>query len=176
MKKITLMLALLLGLVACGSNNDGNDNQEPDVNTVASISGDASVIRESLGKEGNWITAATADITFDSELVVTGTFNDKGDTANAVYRKLALHTQDESYNIIDNFTLTAPSVVVESENFTVFYGTIKGDVYVNANGFALQGTVVEGNIIFGNQEYHDSSDLNKEDAGASVLGDIVINE
>ena len=149
---------------------------EEDVVTSASISDKPEVIASALAADGTWIAAATGDITFDKDLVVEGEFHDKDDASAAIYRKLALHTQDDKFNILENFTLTAPKVVVNSENFVVFYGTIKGDIEVNANGFALIGTKVEGNITFTKEEYKESADLDKDGKGASVTGEVTVAE
>lgn len=147
-----------------------------DVVTSASISDKPEVIASALAADGNWLAAATGDITFDTDLVVDGEFHDKDDASAAIYRKLALHTQDEKFNILENFTLTAPKVIVNSENFVVFYGTIKGDIEVNANGFALIGTKVDGNITFTKEEYKESADLDKDGKGASVTGEVTVAE
>lgn len=174
MKKLVILLALSL-LVACGAKDDKPETPEtPDVVTVASISDKADVVEKSLGTDGNWITAALADVTYTSDVTVDGTFHDKGADANAVYRKLALHTQDDAYNILENFVMTTPKLIVKSENFTVFYGTIKGDVEVHANGFALVGTKVEGNVTFAKEEYKESALLDKDDAGATITGEVTV--
>ena len=176
MKKLIVLLSLGLILVGCGSKKPETPEtpETPDTNSVASITDQGSVLADSLGANGNWITAATADIIFDSALTVDGEFHDKGDAKNAVYRKLALHTQDDKFNIIDNFTLTTPKLVVKSENFTVFYGTIKGDVEVHADGFTLVGTKVEGNVIFASEENKNSADLDKDAEGAEISGEVSV--
>ncbi|AMC94143.1 hypothetical protein AOC36_09120 [Erysipelothrix larvae] len=171
MKKYLSILVVLFALVACGNSGD---SEKPDANSTASVTNDATVVKKSLSAEGNWITAITADVTFTDELVVDGTFHQSNEESKDIYRKLALHTQDDAYNVIDNFTLTTPKLVVNSENFTIFYGTVKGDIYVNADGFALYGTKVDGNIVFASDAYKASSDLDKESKGAEVTGDITV--
>ena len=165
LKFATLATTVLLSgglLAACSSDNATESSTSTpessvastteDVVTSASISDSPEVIANALSPDGTWIAAATADLTFDQDLVVDGEFHDKDDASAAIYRKLALHTQDDKFNILENFTLTAPKVIVNSENFTVFYGTIKGDIEVNANGFSLIGTKVDGNITFTKKE------------------------
>lgn len=176
MKKLIVLVVLGLALVGCGSKDDTPKDETPDVVTVASIVDNAEALEKSLAADGNWITAALNDVTLDKELTVTGMFHDKGVDTNDVYRKLALHTQDDKFNILDNFTLETPKLIVDSENFTVFYGTIKGDVLVKANGFTLVGTKVEGNIEFASEENKETAELNKDDLGAEVTGEIIVSE
>lgn len=189
-KLVTLATTVLLSsglLAACSPDKPKEDSSTPasstvasekteDVVTSASITAKPEELVKSLSKDGNWITAATADITLDQDLVVDGEFHDKGSDSEAIYRKLALHTQDDKYNILENFTLTVPKIVVNSENFTVFYGTIKGDIEVNANGFSLIGTQVDGNITFTKEEYKESANLDKDDKGAKVTGEVTVAE
>ena len=172
MKKIFALLIISSILVGCGSKPP----KTPDVESVASITDKSDVLVKSLSDKGNWLTAITADVAITENLEVKGKFHQSNDTAKAVYRKLALHTQDDKFNVIDNFTLTTPKMVVDSENFTVFYGTIKGDIHVNAAGFKLFGTKVEGNITFASQELQDSADLDLDGKGATVSGTVTIAE
>lgn len=174
MKKLTLLIVLTLVLVGCGKKED--TPKTPDVVTVASIVDGSAALEKSLSEEGNWITAITQDVTTDTALTVSGQFNNKGDKNEAVYRKLALHTQDDKFNITDNFTLTTEKLIVKSENFTVFYGNIKGDIVVSADGFSLVGTKVEGDIIFEKESYRESAQLDKDEKGAEVLGNITVSE
>ena len=187
-KLVTLTAAVLLSgglLAACSPDEKPAESSTPessvaasseDVVSSASITDKPEEIVKSLGAEGNWITAATADVTVDQEIVVDGEFHDKDDASADIYRKLALHTQDEKFTILDNFTLTVPKIVVNSENFTVFYGTIKGDIEVNANGFSLIGTKVDGNITFTKEEYQTSANLDKDGKGATVTGEVTVAE
>ena len=170
MKKIFALLILSSLLVGCGSKPP----KTPDVESVASITDKKDVVVKSLSDKGNWITAITADIALDDTLEVKGEFHQSNDKSKNVYRKLALHTQDDKFNVIDNFTLSVPKIVVDSKNFTVFYGTIKGDIHVNAEGFKLYGTHVEGNITFATQALQDSADLDLDGKGATVSGSISV--
>ena len=103
-----------------------------------------------------------------------------------LYRKLALYTQDEDRNVLDTFTLTVPKMTVESPNFKIQNGTVKGDVVVEANGFSLApDTTIDGNLYFASEEFQKSAVIegtvtgNKEDtaeetdavAAASITAD-----
>ena len=112
--------------------------EKTDVVTTASIVDNADALVKAASAEGNWIFAILNDVTMDKELVVAGEFHDKGDAANPIYRKFAPYTQDKDHNVTARYTLTVPKMTVQSENFKMQAGTVKGDVYVEANGFTLQ--------------------------------------
>ncbi|MGX7352200.1 hypothetical protein RU97_GL002096 [Enterococcus canis] len=192
-KLVTLAASLFVAgglLAACGGNNNSSDSSassasstemassgtaaSSDVTTSASVSDKADVIEKALSADGNWIVGVTGDITFDKDLTIAGEFHDKGDAANAIYRKLALYAQDENRKVTAEYTITAPKVVVESENLNIVHGTVKGDIEVKANGFVLDGSKVEGNITFDKQEFKDSAVLDKD--GASVSGEVKVAE
>ncbi len=189
--KITLLAAtLLMGgslLAACSSDSDTSASSSADttastattestddVVSTASISDQTSVIEKALSADGNWIVAVTDDMTFDADVTVDGEFHDKGDDANDIYRKFALYSQDDDRNVTAEYTVTVPKLVVNSENFNIVHGVIKGDIEVNANGFVLNGAKVEGNVTFTSQEFQDSATLDEE--GASVTGDVTVSE
>ncbi|WP_122646778.1 polymer-forming cytoskeletal protein [Enterococcus mediterraneensis] len=189
-KVVTFAAALLATggvLSACGADKDTNSSSASsstaasteasstvEVTSTASVSNDASVLEKALSADGNWIVAATADVTFDKDLTVAGEFHDKGDASADIYRKFALYSQDADRNVTAEYTVTVPKIVVESENFNIVHGTVKGDIEVKANGFVLNGAKVEGNITFDKQEYKDSAKL--EEDGASVSGDVTVAE
>ena len=186
-KLVTLTASLMLAggfLAGCASDQDKTNettvasttavSSEVEVVTTASISDSPEVIEKALSADGNWIVAALKDLTFTSDVVVDGQFHNKNDESADIYRKLALYTQDEDHNVTGEFTLTTPKMVVNSENFNIVHGTVKGDIEVNANGFVLNGAKVEGNVTFTKAEYKDSADLEME--GASVSGDVSVAE
>ncbi|MGX7030404.1 polymer-forming cytoskeletal protein [Vagococcus zengguangii] len=185
-KLVTLTASLMLAggfLAGCTSDQEKTSestvastavSSEAEVVTSASISDSPEVIANALSADGNWIVAATNDLTFDADVVVDGEFHNKGDETQDIYRKFALYTQDDDHNVTGEFTLTAPKMVVNSENFNIVHGTVKGDIEVNANGFVLNGAKVEGNITFSKAEYKESADLAME--GASVSGDVTVAE
>ncbi len=155
---------------AASDNTDNTDNadqtadnnEEPDAVTTASIVSDADGVVNALSAEGTWIVATLNDVTVDSDITVDGQFHDKNDESKDIYRKLALYTQDADHNITEQFTLTAPKMVVKSENFRIQGGTFVGDVYVEANGFNLSTqATVEGNVYYATQEMMDSSSVDE---------------
>lgn len=170
--KALLASTLLVGtLAACGTEEAAEEPKEEtpaeqpaaeepkeeapaeDVVAAASITDDPAVFTAALGEEGTWIVAATADMTVDKEIVVAGEFHSKDDPTADIYRKLALYTQDEERNVTGTFTLTVPKMTVQSENFKIQNGTVKGNVYVEANGFTLtEDTTIDGDLIFANED------------------------
>src|SRR3954471_14502869 len=160
--KALLLSTVLVGtLAACGTNDqDAKDKTEDtaktektDVVTTASIVDNADALVKAASAEGNWIFAILNDVTMDKELVVDGEFHDKGDAANPIYRKFAPYAQDKDHNVTARYTLTVPKMTVKSENFKVQAGTVKGDVYVEENGFTLtEDATIDGNVYYASED------------------------
>ena len=190
-KKLSLLgltATALLALGACGADNNDSSNSSSassttevsttessaDVVSTASISDDPAVLEKAMSADGNWIVVATGDVTFSNDVTIAGEFHDKDDASADIYRKIALYSQDDDRNVTAEYTITVPTLIVESENTNIVHGTIKGDVLVKANGFVLDGAKVEGNVTFEKQEYQDSAKLDENDA--SVTGDVTVSE
>lgn len=190
-KKLSLLgltATALLALGACGADNNDSSNSSSassttevsttessaDVVSTASISDDPAVLEKAMSADGNWIVAATGDVTFSNDVTIAGEFHDKDDASADIYGKIALYSQDDDRNVTAEYTITVPTLIVESENTNIVHGTIKGDVLVKANGFVLDGAKVEGNVTFEKQEYQDSAKLDENDA--SVTGDVTVSE
>lgn len=190
-KKLSLLgltATALLALGACGADNNDSSNSSSassttevsttessaDVVSTASISDDPAVLEKAMSADGNWIVAATGDVTFSNDVTIAGEFHDKDDASADIYRKIALYSQDDDRNVTAEYTITVPTLIIESENTNIVHGTIKGDVLVKANGFVLDGAKVEGNVTFEKQEYQDSAKLDENDA--SVTGDVTVSE
>jgi hypothetical protein len=169
-KTMSLLLAFLLMMtlfVACGQDEtttedttaEGteSDTEEVDVVTTASLVDNGQAVVDGLSAEGTWIVATLNDTETDQDIIVEGLFYNRDDESSDIYRKLGLYTQDADRNILEQFTLTAPKMVVRSENFKIQGGTFIGDVYVEANGFTVgEEAAVDGNIYFASQEYMDT--------------------
>ncbi|RKQ32653.1 polymer-forming cytoskeletal protein [Oceanobacillus halophilus] len=172
--KLLLVSILLVGfLAACGSDgedqtadNSASAEETTDVVTTASIVDNADAFADAVSENGTWIIAALNDLTIDEEVVVSGEFYDKDDSANDIYRKIAAYTQDDDHNITDSFTITVPKLTVQSENLNFQGGTLQGDVYVEANGFQLHETAtVDGNIYFANADVEATAAIDGEVTG-----------
>ncbi|PKM51633.1 MAG: hypothetical protein CVV02_05010 [Firmicutes bacterium HGW-Firmicutes-7] len=129
------------------------DGEAVDVVTTASLVDNGEALVQALSAEGTWIASTLNDITLTEDLVVEGEFMNK----EVVARKIAPYTQDEERNITASFTITAPKLIVKSENTKLQGGTFVGDVYVEANGFTVSAATVEGNVYFSTQEFMDSA-------------------
>ncbi|WP_379150987.1 hypothetical protein [Paenibacillus sp. sgz5001063] len=173
--------ALLSG---CGNNNNDTAKEaasaspaasaaateQTDAKSTASIVNQADAFTKAVSSEGNWIVAILNDLTVDTDVVVAGEFHDKGAAENAIYRKLALYAQDADHKITASYTLTAPKVTVQSENFKVQGGTIKGDVYVEAKGFTLDKTAtIDGNLYFKSDDLKTSAVLDGKVTGETAV-------
>ena len=143
---------------------------EADVVTTASIVNDADALVKALSADGTWIVATLSDITVDEEIVVDGEFYDKNDKSKGIYRKLAPYTQDKDHNVLERFTVTVPKMTVKSENFKVQAGTVKGDVYVEANGFTLtEDATIDGNVYFASEDVKSASVIEGKVTGAQEV-------
>ncbi|WP_027108913.1 hypothetical protein [Lacticigenium naphthae] len=172
---LTLFAASTLLLAACGDDAadetaDTTADTTEEAVSAASITDQAEEVVASLSADGNWITAITESVEVSEDVTVAGEFTDGGEEGADVYRKLALYAQDDDRNVTDEFTLTVASMTVESPNFRIQNGTVVGDIQVNAEGFELAGSTVEGNVTFASQELMDSA---KMDEG-TVNGDVTV--
>jgi hypothetical protein len=137
--------------------------EETDVTTSASPkeSSNPEDIVKGLSDSGFWIFAILSDVTLNDELTISGVFYDKDDATGNIFRKLSLYAQDDQRKITATHTLTVPRIVVLSPNFRIQNGMVKGDIYVDADGFSLAGATLEGNLTFKTQAQMDSADLDE---------------
>lgn len=127
----------------------------PDVVTTASLVNDEAAFENAISKDGTWIIATLNDMAIDKDLVLDGEFkNGKKDEAgnDVIQRKIALYAQDDKRNVTARYTLTAPTLTINSPNARIQGGIFKGDVYVNTNDFQLVDATVDGNIYFATEE------------------------
>lgn len=172
---IILIMIIVLSLIGCIRKDEVNDKdviiqtpnpteeiveQEETVDTVtaASIVDNGPDLQKALSADGAWIAATLNDIVIADDLIVDGQFENK----DVVARKIALYTQDAEHNILDEFSLTAPKLIIRSENTKLQGGTFIGDIYVEADGFILNEAKVEGNVYYSNQNYMDSATIDQD--------------
>lgn len=161
-------------LSGCGSSADNSaanqGAEQPDATTTASIVNQADAFTSAVSDKGTWIIATLNDLTVDKDVVVAGEFHDKGDSASDIYRKIALYAQDEDHNITASYTLTVPKLTVQSENLRIQGGTVKGDVYVEANGFNLNETAtIDGNLYFANADVQATAKVDGKVTGTTEV-------
>lgn len=134
-----------LAPVTSGAATSEEKTVGPAVDTVAtaSIVDNNADFEKAIGKDGFWLAATLKDLTFTTPLVLDGNFvNDDGKEA----RKIALYTQDADHNVIDNFTLKAPKLTIQSPSGRIQNGAFVGDLYVNAAKFEIRNTKITGNV------------------------------
>jgi len=173
---ILILMSAVLLLAGCGQEDQQEEAQaesdadaaaEADAVSTASVVDTAEGFIRAAGSDGTWIIATTQDLTVDREIVVSGEFTRRGE----IYRKIALYSQDEDRNVTDRYTLTAPRLVVRSENTRIQEGTFVGDVYVEAPGFHLVSATVDGDVYFETEALRDSFEM---DDASEITGEIRI--
>ncbi|MBS4539509.1 hypothetical protein GOQ27_13620 [Clostridium sp. D2Q-11] len=155
------------------TNEEENNEEETDATTTASIVDDEDAFKEAISADGTWIIATLDDLSFDEELVLEGEFYDKDDESSDLYRKIGLYEQDEERNVTARYSLTAPKLTIKSPNAKIQSGTFVGDIYVEAEGFKLVDTKVEGNVYFASEEYKESFE---QDEKSEVTGEVAVQE
>lgn len=153
---LSISLAIVVTIAGCSSKTPAKVEDTPtppvvesgnaDAVSSASIALDEASFVEKISKDGNWIVLTTSDLTFTEDLIVDGEF-DKRSLAFAV------NLPDGK---VDRFTVTTPSFVINSENTLLEYGTVKGDVYVQAEGFTTKEATIDGNLYFATEELMDA--------------------
>lgn len=180
-KMLLLTLLVSVGLVATGCTpsepapapeapavEEPAAEEEPEAVTGASTFTDEESLMTAMGENGSWIIIFTEDFTTDQELVLEGEYTNR----DAVTRKIALYDQDADRNKTELYTLTAPKLTIKSENAKLVGGTFVGDIYVEANGFLVDDSVVEGNIHFMSEEYQESFEIAN---GGQVTGEMEVH-
>lgn len=143
---------------------------DEDVITSASIVDTEEEFENAIGSDGPWIIALTKDLTFDGPLTVEGDIPSgdlDADDKPILERKIALYAQDADRNITERYTLTVPSLTINSVNASIQHGTFVGDLYVSGLNFELIDAQVEGNIYFTTEEAKNTFKLDEE---SSVTG------
>ncbi len=142
---------------------------QPDVVTNASLVDTAEAFINGISEEGTWIVSTVRDIVIDEPLVLAGEFTYR----DALNRKVALYSQDAERNVTRRFTLTAPSLTIESPNARIQGGIFKGDVYVNTPDFRLVDATVDGNVYFMTEEAKAGFNA---DAKSTITGEQILTE
>lgn len=185
--KATLIVIALVSLLAVGCSSTPADDTtteavttevastevtstEADVITTASIVDSAAAFESAVGSEGTWIIAIINDLVVENPLVLDGDFENGKQDADGkaiLQRKIALYSQDADRNITARYTLTAPSLTINSVNASIQHGTFVGDLYVSGLNFQLVDATIEGNIYFTSEEAKSTFTLDED---SSVTG------
>lgn len=185
-KKIYVLLALsalsVSVLTACGNKEEDTPKNEQSVEVFAgATSGTDSFnnLSKGLSEQGAWIAAITTDIDASGkDLKVDGAFKDK---SGKEARKLALYAQNSEKIVTKRYTLTVKQLEVNSPNFYISNGTVKGDVVINNSGFHGQtgeGTdgeaTIDGNLVFKNKELLEAYNTLAKDEKVKVTGQVSV--
>lgn len=142
---VILVSAMVLFSGCGGAKTSGN--QTDAVTSASTVTDEASLLK-AASKDGTWIVILVGDMEVKQDIVLEGAFTNRDQPD----RKIALYTQDENRNVTARFKLTAPKLIVRSENTRVQGGTFVGDVYVEAKNFQVVDATIEGNVYFANEE------------------------
>ncbi len=121
-------------------------------------------LAKSLGANGTWITTIANNVVCTNDLLWTGDVRKEATapaTQGALGRKLGVY-----YHSTPNigpeqiFTLKVPNLVVKAGNANLAYGTLDGNVKVDANGFNMTYCTITGNLEFATQAQYDSAKFN----------------
>ncbi|MDF2533017.1 MAG: hypothetical protein K0Q65_2598 [Clostridia bacterium] len=126
-------------------------------------------LQNSLGEKGTWITTLGSDVAVSNDLVWSGDIRKEGATAPG--KKLGLYYHS-SPNIGGErqFTLKVPTLIVACENANLAYGTLDGNVDVQAKGFKLTNCTITGNLRFMTQEQYNTASFNE----VIIKGDVYV--
>lgn len=124
------------------TDNTGTDTENPDAVSSASLATDEASFKEKISADGNWIILTDKDLSFEEDLMVEGEFE----------KRVLAFADYLPDNKIDKFSVTTPSLVITSANTLLEYGIVKGDVYVQAEGFTTKDATIEGNLYFATEE------------------------
>ncbi|MDF2547428.1 MAG: hypothetical protein K0R93_2326 [Anaerosolibacter sp.] len=146
---------------------------EIDTTTSASLVDNVEAFEKGISKDGKWIISVLNDLATDKDLVLDGEFkNGKKDAAGneLIQRKISLYNQislEGKKVSVESYTLTAPTLTINSPEARIQGGTFKGDVYVTVPNFQLVNAKVDGNVYFTTKEAQETF---KVDANSSVTG------
>jgi predicted small lipoprotein YifL/cytoskeletal protein CcmA (bactofilin family) len=177
-----IVLIAVFALAACGGRGEeesadagqGASSTTADATSrPTEMTADTGNIQDALGPDGSWIVIFTDDVTVGEELTVAGeVYEEEG--ADAPRRKIALYEQDADRNVTARHTLTTPRLIIDHENTLIQAGEVAGDVFVNAEGFALTaGGTINGNLYFASEELRDGADISDD---STVMGETRIGE
>ncbi len=142
----------------------------PDVVASASVNlATETQLQKSLGEKGTWITTLGSNVTLTKDLTWIGDI--RKEEAKAPARKLGIYYHS-SPNIGGEqvFTLKLPALIVKAQNANLAYGTLDGNVKVEADGFKMTYCTITGQLEFATQAQYDSATFND----VVIKGDVLV--
>lgn len=123
----------------------------------------------------SWIIILENDITTSEEITLETGFkkSDKDDPSKLVdtSRVIALYRQNDNKEVVNNYTLELPKLIIQDKGAKIEGGTIRGDIYIEANDVKIEGTTIEGNIYFDNEEQKNTFYMDEK---SSVTGNMEV--
>lgn len=172
-KLILLILSIVVSIsVLTGCTTKTETPTEPDVVTGPSRANDEATFKDRISKDGNFIIITSRDLTFTEDLAVEGRFTKKDSDVATRVLAFATYTADGK-DIDKRFTVTVPRIVINSENTLLEYGIIKGDVYVQSEGFRTSDATIDGNLYFSTEELKNAFSI---DDKSKVTGETGVRE
>lgn len=184
-KTLALSIAVLATLLTgCGNKSESADVKTPentttteaktDVVSGASQVNDEETFKQKISKDNtNFMIIVNKDLTFTEDLVVESGIKKDKEGKEAPNRAIAPAAEDASLNISERYTLTVPNLIFAGENGKFENGILKGNIYVQAEGFILQDATVDGNIYFATEELKDAF---KVDETSKITGTVEVKE
>lgn len=176
---LTICLALIVSVMAgCAkapakepaTTEPGTTEPEgTDAVSSASVYLDEESFKKGISQEGTFIVFTTKDLTFEEDLFVSGTFTKTDKEGKEVPVRSLAFTQTGA----EKYSVTAPNMIIQSENTLMEYGIFKGDVYIQAPGFTTKEATIEGNLYFATQELMDAFEI---DELTKVTGETAVKE
>lgn len=184
-KSLALSMAVVAALLTgCGNKTESADVKTPETNTTTESKNDAvsgasqvndeATFKEKISKDNtNFMIIINKDLTFTEDLVVESGIKKDKDGTEAPNRAIAPAAEDANLNITERYTLTVPNLIFAGENGKFENGILKGNIYVQAEGFILQDATVEGNIYFATEELKAAF---KADETSKITGTLEVKE
>lgn len=184
--KVLVFTYLIVSILFWGCINEENklnsyenniDNKEDKIDDFDSTSIVINTSELEVALKESYSITLKNDITSNNDLIMEGEFS-KTDTTEEnkvvnVRRNLNIFYIDSSNNMINNYILKAPNLVIKSRDVTIKGGKFIGNIYVESSGFILNDTKVEGDIYFKDEEIKKSFRLENT---ANVSGKIEVKE
>lgn len=171
---LTICLAMVMSILAGCAKAPAKEPEpakpeETDAVSSASVALDEASFIKGISPEGTFIVFITKDMSFTEDLFVSGEFTQKDkDGKEALVRSLAFTKTGA-----ERYVVTAPNMIIQSENTLMEYSTFKGDVYVESPGFTTMDSSIEGNLYFASQELMDAF---KVDEKTTISGETAVKE
>lgn len=131
-------------------NNDTKTNTNTDVVTSPSRANSPESFDSAINN--SWIVIVENDLQLTNDITLKSGFKKTNSEENGKLvdapRVLVIFSKDESGNVKDLYTLTVPRLTILDEGTKLEGGTLKGDVYVDANNVVLQQIKIDGNVYF----------------------------